>query len=156
MDFDDSWAPIGQSSPYVPVLISRIAEHSPELVLQIQHYLKENGEDLGARRTYDGTDASARLSLMLIEALLSFEQIRIELLDQSRTHPLLPAHLTLAMSEALQLEPALLHIAKSAFQMHLYVWNAHEGANRDIEDEESEEDDSDDINIPPGRWSGKS
>jgi len=147
---DQVWTKPGVSRPVVPLLIQRIAGHSPELVLQIQHYLTENGEDLMTRKSYNGTDPTARLSFTMIEALLALEQLRVELLEQ--THPnrgLIPAHLTQAMSEVMVVEPALLHLAKTAFQLHLLIWNAHEGAVRppQPEDEEKEVEPED-----RGRW----
>ncbi len=110
----------------VPTLFSRIAAHSPELVVHIQHYLDENDEPLDTRQTYDGTDASARLTYLMAEVLLTFEKLRLELLDQSRPGPqAVPSNITLAMGEALRLEPAVLHMAKTALQVHMYVWNSH-------------------------------
>lgn len=133
-DSDQTWNQPGRSKPVVPLLLSRLMEHSPELVAQVRLHLKNNGETLTQRVTYDGTDASARVSLLFVEALLSFEQLRVELLEQTNPcnyeNQVLPAHMTLAMSEAYRLEPVLLHAAKSAFLLHSYVWNAHEGAIR--------------------------
>lgn len=141
------------SKPVVPDYLFRIAEHSPELVVQIKHYLEMNGEPLDRRRTHDGTDASARLSLHLVEALLTFEQLRLELLEQSMgDSTIVPAHITLAMSEAMRLEPALLHLAKTAMQMHLYVWNAHD-LPAPGDEEEGTDGQPSQVDDDRGRWS---
>lgn len=148
-DDDQVWTKPGEPRPVVPLLIQRIAGHSPELVLQMQHYLRENGEDLTTRQSYNGTDPSARLSFTMIEALLAFEQLRVELLEQTDPRQgLIPAHLTQAMSEVMVAEPALLHLTKTAFQLHLLIWNAHEGAVRPEKTEEDEEVEE----IDRGRW----
>jgi hypothetical protein len=102
--------------------------HSPELVLQIQEHLERNGEDVDARTAFSGTDASAFLCFSLIEALLSYEQIRLELLQQTGTT--IPANHLRAMATGLKLEPALIHVAKEAFDLHLQLWNAHSMAAR--------------------------
>jgi hypothetical protein len=145
---DQAWKRPGAPVPVVPSLVQRIAEHSPELVLQIQYHLEQNGEPLEHRTTYDGTDASARLAFAFVEALLTYEQLRLELLDQTATAETMPSHMMLAMSDALQIEPALLHLAKTAFQMHLYLWNAHEGAVRS----HSSDDEKDETPVDRGRW----
>jgi hypothetical protein len=139
--------PIGMSFPVAPMLFERIIGHSPELVVHIQHYLEENGERLDQRVTNDGTDASARLTYLMAEVMLTFEKLRLELLDQTRpgVHRV-PANLALAMNESLRLEPAILHMAKTSMQLHLYLWNAHELSK---EDERSKKQQ---IQEAIGRW----
>jgi hypothetical protein len=150
---DLPWEHSAQSKPFVDELLARIAFHSPELVVLIKQYLESNDETLVSRRTYDGTDASMRTVVVFAEAVLAFEQLRAELSEQVVLHRDedgdIPSHLTLAMSDAMTLEPVLIQCAKMAFDLHLKVWNAHAGAVRPPYDTKHLSDYEN-----RGRWSG--
>lgn len=129
-DFEN-WAVPADSQSVVPELLRQLDLHSPALATQLRWYLGSNQEPLDKRRTHDGVDSTAALSLQLLEALLCMTKIRLELLDQvavSRVPGVVPAHLQLAFSGVLELEPVLLHAATTAMELHLQVWNSHAGA----------------------------
>lgn len=116
----------GMSRPVVPELLSRLQMHSPGLYTQLCWYMDHQDESVPSRVTHDGTDASASLSLQLLEVLISFTKIRMEILDQvSASGGKVPGNIQLALSEILSLEPVLLQAATSAMELHLNVWDAH-------------------------------
>jgi len=127
----ETWGLKGEPKPVIPDLMRRLQMHSPDLYMQLRWYLESNEEPLDARRTHDGVDASAMLSLQLLEALICFTKIRLEILDQPGLSPVkgkIPGHIQLAISELMRLEPVLLQAANSAMELHLQVWNAHADA----------------------------
>ncbi len=126
-----TWGIQGQPRPVVPELLGRLQMHSPDLYTQLRWYLDSNNESVDVRLTHDGTDASALLSLQLLETLMMFTQLRMEVMDQpglSAVKGKIPGHIQLAISELMKLEPVLLQAATSAMQLHLFVWNAHADA----------------------------
>lgn len=136
----------------LPILASRIAIHSPEIVIGIKKYFEESGQDIHSRRPYDGTDASSKLFIVLLESLTIFEQLRFEIKDQVTRHQFAtgghaPSHLLMAMTELVELEANLLQSAKLALDTHLSVWNAH-----DVPDAVEEKKSASDI---IGRWQHK-
>ncbi len=113
---------VGPSLPVAPSLAKRISAHSPELVALMQKHLLDTGAD---HLTYDGTDASIRIALHVIEALLALEQLRMEVEDQVyRSREGKPAiHHLEAMHMHLGLEPVLLQAAKTALELNDAVWD---------------------------------
>ena len=125
---DQTWGLLGKQKPVAPELLRRLHMHSPDLALQLQFYLRSNGETPDDRQCHDGADTSAFLSLQLMEVLLLFTKLRMELIEQPALSPvkgMIPGHLQLAMSEMMKLEPVLLQAATSAMEMHMQLWNAH-------------------------------
>lgn len=118
----------GEPCSVVQSLCMRIGIHSPELVMQIQQHLERNGEALDERTTFDGTDASAKLFFALLEAMIAYEQLRLELMTQTRADT--PTRIFMAMSIGTKIEPGLLALTKEAFSLHLHLWNAHSVAAR--------------------------
>lgn len=126
---DDPRYPTSSTSQsVVQHLCRKIEGHSPEIVAQIADYLEQNGEPVDKRQSFDGTDASVKLCYALIEALLAYEQIHMELLAQQNVHT--PSHLRIAQSIGMKLEPQLIFLSKEAFELHLALWNAHTLAAR--------------------------
>lgn len=124
----ESWGWKGSPRPVVPEILARLQMHSPDLYAQLRWYMQSQEESVEARTTHDGVDSSAALSVQLLEALIWFTKVRMEILDQIDLSPVkgkIPAHFQLAMSELMSLEPVLLQAATSAMQLHLQVWNAH-------------------------------
>jgi hypothetical protein len=113
--------------PLAPSLFVRLQSHSPELALGLKHYLEESSQSFEGRRPYDGTDASACLFLLLMEGLLTFEQLRYEIQDQvklfQKEKSFVPSHYLLAMSNLLSLETELIQAANLSWETHLAVWN---------------------------------
>jgi hypothetical protein len=144
------WCGTGEHGAHpslVSTLTARMAVHSPEVVIGIRRYLQDSGQRPESRHPYDGTDSSARLFLVLMEALLIFEQLRYEIRDQvdqaQRGHGVVPSHLLSGMSELLNLEAELVQAAKASWSVHLAVWKA------DVPREPSEPVDLSDA---AGRW----
>ena len=140
----ESWGLKGPSRPVMPELLGRLQMHSPDLYMQLSWYLDSNDEPLDARVTHDGVDASALLSLQLLEALIWFSKLRMEVMDQPGLSPVkgkIPGHIQLVISEIMKLEPVLLQAATSAMELHLQCWNAHSDAAPWVppEDEEKKE-----------------
>lgn len=123
IDANHRYPNVGQQVSVVRSLCDRIAIHSPELVMQIQYHLERNNEPIDARRSFSGQDASALLCFAMIEALLAYEQIRLELMQQSGHN--VPANQMRALATGMRMEPALISMAKDAFDLHLQLWNAH-------------------------------
>ncbi len=127
----DPWSRPGKPVAVLPALLERIGGHSPELVLLIGQYLRSHGEALHDRVTYTGGDPSIRVVFFLVEALLNYERLRIELLEQNEIHQqeerMVPGNQMLALSEILAFEPALLQVLSIAFDVHLKLWNAESG-----------------------------
>jgi len=113
---------VGESKSVVRSLSHRIGRHSPELILQLQEYLQRHDEDIDFRQSFDGSDASSKLSFALLEALLAYEQLRMELSSQVSRKT--PGRIMQAMSVGMKVEPALIWLAKKAFELHLMIWNA--------------------------------
>lgn len=122
MGSDAIFPTVGKSASVVRSLCHRIGRHSPELVLQLEEYLRRQEEPIDQRQSFDGNDASARLCFSLLESLMAYEQLRMELSSQLEERT--PGRLMQAMSLGTTLEPAMIHIAKEAFQLHLMLWNA--------------------------------
>lgn len=110
--------------PIVPSLLERISLHSPEIAVLAHRYFKEIGQPIEARLHFDGTDASAKLAIGTLEAMISLEQLRMELVDELASGSAPSSHL-MAMNETLRMEAVLITAAKLAIDMHGAIWEAN-------------------------------
>jgi hypothetical protein len=100
---------------------------SPDTLIALNAYLSKREEDREPRKTYAGNDASAELICFLCEALLSFEQLRLEVTDQIGQHQhrgeRLPPRMHMLMTQLLSMEPLLVSALSSASDLHGQVWS---------------------------------
>lgn len=155
---EEPWSFKKEPSLVLPDLLARIGSHSPEIVLLISQYLTANDEGVADRVTYTGTDPSGALVFMLIESLLTFERLRIELNEQVIENQIagnsVPGHQMLALSDLVVLEPNMLQAVSIAFEIHLNVWGANKGDYLSKMDTEKEEE-TDKLK-DRGRWGKES
>lgn len=114
----------------VSSLLPRIMSHSPELAAALRLHLEERAKQgIDEPRSYDGQDASAGMVVALCSALLSLEQVRLEVIDQvtqfNHRGEEVPASYYLALSHLLSLEPVILSAATAAVDLHAGLWNVH-------------------------------
>jgi len=115
----------GQSTSVAPSLRARLESLSPGALVGFNAYMSTRGEP-DDRKSYSGNDASAELICHLSEAMLCFEQIRMEVADQMAQHhhrgEQLPRRTYLLMTRLLSLEPILVQGLDSASCMHSELW----------------------------------
>lgn len=128
-DADDDelffWGIRGPETPFIQDLLRKLRAHSPQLCTSLIAHLSTN-PDRKEPKAFDGQDAGALLLLHLLEALVAFEQLKVEMMAQPHLSPTkgrIPANMLIAQSDLLQLEPALLHVTHLAYASRCQLWD---------------------------------
>ena len=116
----------GRSKPVIPSLRHRLSSLSPQALAGFDAYMKTRKTAPDDRHTFAGNDASAELICQLSEAMLCFEQLRMEFTDQIDQYQYrgedLPPRMYLMMSRLLSTEPQIVSVMKSAIDLHGELW----------------------------------
>jgi hypothetical protein len=104
----------------------RLAMLSPQAAAVVKTYLQMHPDRL-ERTTYSGVDAASSMMLLMVEVLLSYEQLRLELQDQMEQHAHrgeeFPPNLYRLMNQMLPLEPVLIQGIRGAIEAHGALWD---------------------------------
>lgn len=119
------WGIKGPESSFVRDLFRKLRAHSPQLCTALVSHLSTN-PDRREPKAFDGQDAGALLLIHLLEAIVAFEQLKVEVMAQPHLSPSkgrVPASMLIAQSDLLQLEPALLHVTHLAYASRCRLWD---------------------------------